>query len=150
MNIVFQRFLSIFLYTLPLSSSISLGSYLFSKYSFLFVLEYLTFPIVLVKNTLPYGSLLIFFIFFIFLVQNPKIPYFVRFNALQSLLLDIILIIFKYGVVIFQLEIIFKTASFELIIFVGFLSIFIFSCFQCIFGIEPEIPFLSNSVRMKI
>ncbi len=153
MNQIFQRLSSVFLYTLPLNASIPFGDYLFEKYYFLKVLIfYLTLPINLIEGTLRYGGLggfsglLIFFVLFAGVVRNPKVPYFVRFNACQALLLYISLIIITYFLEIFSLPI----PSLISFIFIAYFSIFIFSVFQCIYGIEPEIPLISKSVRMQI
>ena len=144
MNQALQRISSIFLYTLPLKASIPFGYYLFYKYSFLKVLFFITFPISIVENSLPFGGLLLFLILFGGLVRNPKVPYFVRYNAFQALLLDIALIIISYLLRILPL------VELGTIVFIFSLSIFVYSIFQCLYGVEPEIPFISNSVRLQI
>ena len=153
MNQIFQRLSSVFLYTLPLNASIPFGDYLFAKYYFLkVIIFYLTLPINLIEGTLRYGGLggfsglLIFFVLFAGVVRNPKVPYFVRFNACQALLLNISLLIITYLLGIFSLPL----PALISIIFISSFSIFIFSVFQCIYGIEPEIPLISKSVRMQI
>ena len=144
LNQIFQRLSSVFLYTLPLKASLPFGYYLLYKYSFLKILLFLTFPIALIERSLPYGSFLLFIILFAGLARNPKVPYFVRYNACQALLLDIALIIISYLMRIVQL---FELGS---IIFIFTLCIFIYSISKCIYGVEPEIPFISKSVRMQI
>ena len=144
MNQIFQRFSSVFLYTLPLKASIPFGYYLFYKYSFLKVLLFLTFPVAIIEKSIPFGNFLLFIILFAGLVRNPKVPYFLRYNACQALLLDISLIISSYLLRIFPLV---QLAS---VVFILTLCIFIYSIVQCFFGIEPEIPFISKSVRMQI
>ena len=144
MNLIFQRLSSVFLYTLPLKSSIPFGIYLFYKYSFLKVLLFITLPIKIIEKSLPFGSFLLFIILFVGLARNPKVPYFVRYNACQALLIDIALIIISY---LLRILPIFELGS---IIFVFMLCIFIYSIFQCIYGVEPEIPLISKSVRMQI
>ena len=136
-----------------LKASIPFGDYLFEKYYFLKVLIfYLILPINLIEGTLRYGGLggfsglLIFFVLFAGVVRNPKVPYFVRFNACQALLLNISLLIITYILGIFSLPL----PALISIIFISSFSIFIFSVFQCIYGIEPEIPLISKSVRMQI
>jgi len=144
LNQILQRFSSVFLYTLPLKASIPFGYSLFYKYSFLKVLLFLTFPIEIIEKSLPFGSFLLFIILFAGLARNPKVPYFVRYNACQALLIDIALIIISYFLRIFPV------VEIGSIIFVFTLCIFIYSIFQCIYGVEPEIPFISKSVRMQI
>ena len=144
MNQVFQRLSSVFLYTLPLKASIPFGYYLFYKYSFLKILLFLTFPIAIIEKSLPFGSFLLFIILFAGLVRNPNVPYFVRYNACQALLIDIALIIISYLLRIFPI------VELGLIVFIFTLCIFIYSISQCIYGVEPEIPLISKSVRMQI
>ena len=136
-----------------LKVSFPFGDYLFAQYSFLkVIIFYLTLPINLIEGTLRYGGLggfsglLIFFVLFAGVVRNPKVPYFVRFNACQALLLNISLLIITYLLGIFSLPL----PALISIIFIASFSIFIFSVFQCIYGIEPEIPLISKSVRMQI
>ncbi len=144
MNLIIQRITSVILYTLPLKASFPFGYYLFYKFSFLKLLIFLTFPVAIIEGSLPFGGLLLFLIIFAGVVRNPKVPYFVRYNACQALLLDIALIIFSYLLRILPLF------EFGSIVFISILSIFIYSIYQCINGIEPEIPFISKSVRMQI
>ena len=144
MNQISQRLSSVFLYTLPLKASIPFGYYLFYKYSFLKVLLFITFPIAIIEKSLPFGGLLLFIILFAGLARNPKVPYFVRYNACQALLIDIALIIISYLLRILPI------VEISSIIFILTLCIFIYSIYQCIFGVEPEIPLISKSVRMQI
>jgi len=141
---IFQRLSSAFIYTLPLKAAIPFGYFLFYKYSFLKILEILTFPIAIIEQSLPFGGFLLFIILFAGLVRNPKVPYFVRYNSCQALLLDIALIITSYLLRIFPI------VELGSIIFVLILCIFIYSISQCMFGVEPEIPLISKSARMQI
>ena len=141
---IFQRFSSVIFYILPLKASLPFGTYLFYKFTFLKVLLYLTYPIFIIEKSLPFGGLLFFLILFVGVVRNPNVPYFTRYNACQALLLDILLIIISYLLRIFPI------AELGSIVFIFTLSIFIYATFQCICGFEPEIPFISKSVRMQI
>ena len=99
---------------------------------------------ILIENSLPFGGLLLFLIILAGVVRNPKIPYFIRFNGCQALLLEIALIIFSYVLRIIQFN------ELGLFLFITTVAIFIFSFVQCLYGIEPEIPFISKSARMQI
>ena len=151
MNQIFQRLSSVFLYTLPLKASIPFGNYLFYKYSFLNVLKIIIFPVAIIEESLPLGGLLFFLILFAGLVRNPNVPYFIRYNACQALLLDISLIIISYLLGILSISSLGSIISaLGSIFFIFTLCIFIYSISQCIYGVEPEIPFISKSVRMQI
>ena len=99
---------------------------------------------ILIENSLPFGGLLLFLIIFAGVVRNPKIPYFIRFNSCQALLLEIALLILSYVLRIIQFN------ELGLLLFISTVAIFIFSFVQCLYGIEPEIPFISKSARMQI
>ena len=144
LNQILQRLSSVFLYTLPLKASLPFGYYLFYKYSFLKVLLFLTLPIEIIEKSLPFGSFLLFIILFAGLARNPKVPYFVRYNACQALLINVALIIISYFLRIFPV------VELGSIIFIFTLCIFIYSISQCIYGVEPEIPLISKSARMQI
>ena len=96
MNQIIQRATSVIFYTLPLKASLPFGYYLFYKFSFLKILLLLTFPVAIIERSLPFGGLLFFIILFAGVVRNPNVPYFIRYNAYQALLLDIALIIISY------------------------------------------------------
>ena len=144
MNQAIQRVISIIFYTLPLKASFPFGYFLFYQFSYLKVLLLFTYPIAIIERSLPFGGLLFFILLFAGVVRNPRVPYFVRYNACQALLLNIVLIIITYLLRILPL------VEFSSIVFISSLSIFIFSIYNCVFGIEPEIPFISKSVRMQI
>ena len=147
MNQIIQRATSVIFYTLPLKASLPFGDYLLDKSPLLKLLLYLlSLPVAIIESSFPlgFGGLIFFIILFAGVVRNPNVPYFIRYNACQALLLDIALIIISYQLRIFPL------VEFGSIVFIFTLSIFIFSIFQCINGVEPEIPFISRSVRMQI
>tara|TARA_Y100000589_G_C26840219_1_gene501662 strand:- start:117 stop:509 length:393 start_codon:yes stop_codon:yes gene_type:complete len=129
---------------LPLNAAIPFGYTLFYKFAFLKWILYLTLPITLIEKSLPFGNLILFIILFAGIVRNSNIPYFVRFNGCQALLLDISLIIFSYLLRIFQFT------ELGIFLFISVLAVFIYSVIECIYGVEPEIPFISKSVRMQI
>ena len=154
MNQIFQRISSVFFYTLPLNASMPFGYYFFNnnKYDFLNVLiGSMTYPIEIIEKSLPFGSFLLFILLFAGVVKNPKIPYFVRYNACQAILINIALIIITYLISILPIFEVDSIISILFsVIFIFILCIFVYSISQCIYGLEPEIPFISKSVRMQI
>ena len=141
---ILQRISSILIYTVPLKAVLPFGSTLFYKFAYLKIFLLLTLPVAIIENSLPFGSLLLFLILFAGVVRNPNVPYFVRFNGCQALLLDIALILFSYLLRILPIP------EVGLFLFILSLAIFIFCLIQCITGIEPEIPLISKSARMQI
>jgi hypothetical protein len=110
-------------------------------------LNLLLLPISLVYGAFPLGlgSLIVFFILYLAVVRNEKITYFIRFNALQSILI---------GFLIVLVQIILQTLSgLSLIGGAGFF-VAIAACFycigQCILGRYPEIPSISEVVYTQL
>ena len=92
MNIpVFQRVLAILIYMLPWSDSIPFGWHLFQIFPTLKFLILPATPILILKQTIPFGSLLLFFLLFIGVIRNQNIPYYLKsFHMLLEQLLEII------------------------------------------------------------
>lgn len=151
MNQILPRLSSIIFYTWPLKASLPFAILFETKYYFLnAIFYYLLFPINLIESSLKslglgaFSNLILFLILFLAVVRNPNVQYFIRYNACQVLLLNIALLIMSYFLRILPL------VDLSLIIFAFTFSIFIYSVFQCIRGVEPELPFISKSVRMQI
>ena len=147
-----HRLIAMMVYMLPWSDAIPLGGNLFLEYSFLKVLAIPTFPIFLIENSIPFGNFFLFIILFLAVIRNPKISYFIRFNTMQSLLLNIALLIIVYflQIIINPLGNILLIQTMSNIIFILSLAIIIFCITKSIFGEEPELPGISEAVRLQI
>ncbi|MBD2542122.1 Tic20 family protein, partial [Coleofasciculus sp. FACHB-SPT36] len=77
-------------YLLPLLSVLPFGAYLFRQFP---VLALILLPLqpLLAIYSIPFASLIIFFVLFLGVVRNEKISHFIRFNTMQALLIDIAL-----------------------------------------------------------
>ena len=84
------KIIGVLLYMIPWSDSLTFGNHLFIKYPFIQIIQIPAIPIILIERSIPFGSLLLFFAIFLGLVRNNKVSYFIRFNALQSLIINIV------------------------------------------------------------
>ena len=146
------KILGILLYMIPWADSLKFGNHLYIKYPFTQIIQIPAIPIILIERTLPFGSLILFLVIFIGLVRNSKISYFIRFNALQSLLINIGVIIIGY---IFQIFLspfsnllIIRTLTNTLLI--SLFSIIIYCVWSCIQGNEPNLPGISQATKMQL
>ena len=146
------RVLGVFLYMIPWSDSLTFGNHLYIKYPFIQIIQIPAIPIILIERSIPFGSLLLFFAIFFGLVRNSKVSYFLRFNALQSLLINIGVIIIS-----FIFEIIFSPFSNSLIIrtfstslLIGIFSMIVYSVWSCTQGNEPNLPGISQAAKMQL
>ncbi len=149
-----QKILGCFLYMLPWSDGITFGRYLFQDFPFLGWLQYLALPIWLIEQIIPFGlgSLVLFVAIFIAIVRNPKVSYFLRFNALQALLINIGIFLLNYAFVLLIQplggRLIVSTLASS--IFIAILTIIIFTFGECLQGKEPDLPGISEAVRMQL
>jgi prolipoprotein diacylglyceryltransferase len=97
-------------------------------------------------------GLLLFVLLFAAVVRNPKVPYIIRFNTLQALMLDILLVVIG---LVFQLlqsllggGLLFRTLANT--VFLGTLLILLFTVVQVLRGKEADLPTLSEAVRMQL
>ena len=146
------RILGVLLYMIPWSASIIFGNHLYIKYPFTQIIQIPAIPIILIERSIPFGSLLLFLAIFLGLVRNSKVSYFLRFNALQSLLINIGIII-----VSFIFEIIFSPFSNSLIIrtfssslLIGLFLMIVYSVWSCTKGNEPNLPGISQAAKMQL
>ena len=147
-----QRTASVFLYMLPWTDAIKYGNEFFAIFPISQFLILPAIPIIIIQKSLPIGNFLVFLILFLGVARNEKVPYFVRYNAMQALLINLILIIFDY-LIILLIQISGKSAIIEVlgtIMFITTLTTVIFTTAQCLQGIEPNIPGISNSAKMQI
>ena len=149
---IWQRCIGLMIYMLPWSDSLPFGRNLFTEFPLLNWLALPALPILFLEQSIPFGSLLIFFLLFLGVVRNPKAPYFLRFNTLQALLVDttIILLSYAFQIILQPLgsSLILRTLSSTVLI--ATLTIVVFAISECIQGKEPDLPGISEAVRMQI
>ena len=146
------KLLGVLLYMIPWSDSLTFGNHLYIKYPFIQIIQIPAIPIILIERSIPFGNLLLFLAIFFGLVRNSKVSYFLRFNALQSLLINIGIIIIS-----FIFEIIFTPFSNSLIIrtfssslLIGIFSMIVYSVWSCTQGNEPNLPGISQATKMQL
>ena len=146
------KILGIILYMIPWSDSLRFGNHLFIKYPVTQIIQIPAFPIILIERSIPFGNLLIFLAIFIGIVRNNKVSYFLRFNALQSLLINIGVIIISYVFEIlfssFYTSLIIRTLSSTLLI--GIFSMIVYCVWSCTQGNEPDLPWISQATKMQL
>lgn len=149
-----DRFFGAAVYLFAIYDAIALGVGLVSVFPALLplfnLLQLLLTPISLiygiVNTAIPFfGSLLIFFVLFLAVVRNERIPYFIRFNTLQSIL---------FGIAVSLIAIVFGTfGGLGLIgglVFIVATGASIYCMVQCALGRYPEIPSISDAVYAQL
>nr|WP_290227898.1 Tic20 family protein [Trichocoleus desertorum] len=142
-------------YLLPLIDALPFGEFLFSQFPILQLLFIPLFPVLQIYTLPlvgPFVGLIVFFALFFLVVRNERINHFIRFNAMQAILIDIVLILCRLVLSIFPqggpgsllIETLYN------VVFLGVLAAFIYSVAQSLLGRYAEIPTISDAVYMQV
>ena len=147
-----QRLLALLTYLLPWSDGLPFGRSLTSLFPVLQWLSLPALPLVLIEQAIPFGGFILFLVLFLGVVRNQRVPYFIRFNALQAILLDIILIVLSlaFNLLLAPLGGNFAVRTLANTVFLGMLVLVLFGLIQCLRGKEADIPSLSEAVRIQL
>ena len=147
-----EKISGILLYMIPWADCLGFGNHLYIKYPFTQIIQIPAIPIIILQRSIPFGNLLLFLAIFIGIVRNTKISYFLRFNALQALLINIGIIIISFIVEIifspFENLLIIRTLSSTLLI--SLFSIITYCVWSCTQGDEPNLPVISEATKMQL
>ena len=138
-------------YLLPLIDGLAFGQFLFRQFP---VLQLLLIPLAPLMQiySLPFASLVIFFALYLGVVRNENISHFIRFNAMQAILLDIVLMLCGLVLPILakSFQITFIAETLYNMVFLGALAAFVYAVVQSLLGRYAEIPPLSDAVYMQV
>jgi uncharacterized membrane protein len=147
-----ERILGILLYLIPWADCLKFGNHLFIKYPFTQIIQIPAIPIIIIERLIPFGNFLLFLLIFIGLVRNSKVSYFLRFNALQSLLINIgiIIVSFIFDILFnpFGNSLIIRTFSSTILI--SLFSIITYCVWSCTQGNEPNLPGISQATKIQL
>ena len=155
-----DRLYAVLPYLLPITAVIAFGAFLFLQFP---VLQDIFFPVFKLNQILSISILdfisirfVAWFCVFIFVVRSSKVNHFVRFNAMQALLLDIIVALMSAIVQLLSLilgNLAFFPFMLQIIASVTFLGItaaFLYSIFQCVLGKYAEMPIVSEVAYSQV
>jgi hypothetical protein len=149
---IWQRLLAAAAYLLPWSDGLGFGRSLFGLFPVLQWLSLPALPVALLQQAVPFGGFLLFLVLFLAVVRNPRVPYLIRFNVLQAILIDILLVLVSlaFNTLLAPLGIDFALRTLSNTVFLGVLVLMVFGVVQSLRGEEAEIPSLSEAVRMQL
>ena len=151
---IWQRLLAALAYLLPWSDAIPFGQALFGPLPWLSWLALPALPVLQLQQAIPLGSLVLFMLLFLAVVRNPRVPYGIRFNVLQAILLDIVLVLLSlaFSILLAPLSgsLGFLVRTLQNTVFLGALLLVLFAVVQNLRGKEADIPTVSEAVRMQL
>ncbi|ABG52923.1 conserved hypothetical protein [Trichodesmium erythraeum IMS101] len=138
-------------YLLPLLDGLEYGRYLFQQFPPLKLILIPLLPLLQIYQGIPFSGFIIFLALFLLVVRNNNISHFIRFNTMQAILLDIVLILCSLILSVLGSALggfILETLS--NMIFLGILGSFIYTVIQSAIGRYAEIPTISDAVYMQV
>lgn len=148
-------------YLLPMTAAVIFGTFLFLQFPPLAIVFLPIFKLnqILSISIIDFISIrfVTWFCVFIFVVRSYKVAHFIRFNAMQALMLDIIIALVGAVTELFAV-ILGKTEAFGFILqiiasvtFLGITAAFLYSVFQCVFGkYADKIPVISDVAYLQV
>ncbi len=149
-----DRVFSTLPYLLPLFYAMEFGQYLFQQFPFLRYLEIPLIPVAIIFGAVPFGlaGIIIFFVLFLAVVQNERISRFIRFNTMQSILLNIGVFLISFVARILARGIgggILLETLYNLV-FLAVVAACGYSIIQALMGRYAEIPTISEAAHMQV
>jgi hypothetical protein len=148
-------------YLLPIAAVVVFGAFLFLQFPPLFIAFFPVFKLnqALSISIIDFISIrfVAWFCVFIFVVRSYKVNHFTRFNAMQALLLDIIVALM--GAITQLLEVILGQVAFfpfmlqiiASVTFLGITAAFLYAVFQCVLGKYPDkLPVISDVAYYQV
>ena len=147
-----DRLFSALVYLIPLYyAQFNFGRLLLGRFvafrPVLNLIEAILAPIAVIY-TIPFASIIIFFVLYLAVVRNERISHFIRFNTLQAILLDIAL--FLLIIVGRILGSGFTFQIFGSIVFLGTLIACFYGITQSIVGRYAEMPTISDAAYSQL
>lgn len=141
------------IYLFPLVYALPFGIILLSQFPWLAQFFLPLIALYGVTNSLPFASLIIFFALWFAVVRNDNVSYFLRFNAMQAILINILQILFSLIMGILAPAFGAQSLISETLtntIFMGSVAACFFSMIRSIQGQYAELPLLSDAASSQI
>ncbi|KAL6988844.1 Protein TIC 20-II, chloroplastic [Sarracenia purpurea var. burkii] len=149
-----DRLISTAAYFLPLFNGLQYGRFLLAQYPVLGAALEPILPLLALYRSVPYASFVAFFALYLGVVRNPRLSRYVRFNAMQAVVLDVLLVlplllqrIFNPGRagMGYKLMVMGHNAVFVFVVFC-----FVYSLVFCVLGRTPYLPFVAEAAGRQL
>ncbi|KAK1272659.1 hypothetical protein QJS04_geneDACA016536 [Acorus gramineus] len=148
-----DRIISAFCYFYPFFDGVQYGRYLLTQFSPLQTLLQPLYPSIKLFKLFPFNGLLVFLALYFVVVRNPNFSRYVRFNTMQAIVLDVLLIFPdliergfnpKEGL---GLEVLMSVDS---TVFLFLLVSLIYGCGSCFLGQVPRLPIVAEAADRQV
>jgi len=146
------RVLACLPYLVPLMGSLAFGNEVYAKYPLTSILIILFQPLLQVYYSNNFTPFIVFFALFLIVVRSQKLPHFLRFNALQSMLVDISVML--GGLIIqylpFEIQHSWLGKMGSMLTFVSGTGAVAYAVFYTLQGKYCDIPVISEAVYIQL
>lgn len=147
-----DRFFAAIVYLLPLIDVLPFSQFLFRQIPQLALIYFPFQPLIQFYYRFPFAGLIVFFVLFLAVVRNDRISHFIRFNTMQAILLDILLILcgLLLRVLLPGLGANLLIETLYNLIFLGTLAACLYAIVQSALGRYAEIPTISEAAYSQV
>lgn len=152
-----DRAFSALAYVMPLASVLQAGSYYFLPflreqappvYALLQLILLPLSPLLAIENSIL--GLGVFILLFAFVVRNPDISRFIRFNVLQAIMVSFVISILVFCIATLGISGIFIGETLLNVLCLGGFAIVGYAVAQSVLGQYAEIPTISEAINMQL
>lgn len=147
-----DRIFASLVYLLPLIDVLPFSQVFFEQFPQLSLIYAPLLPLIQIYYGFPFAGMIIFFVLFLAVVRNDRISHFIRFNTMQAILIDILLILFGLllRIILQGMGMNLITETLYNVIFLGTLAACFYSVIQSALGRYAEIPTLSEAAYSQV
>lgn len=147
-----DRFFAALIYILPLIDALPFSQFTLQQFPQLAFLYLPLQPLISFYYGFPFAGFIVFLLLFMAVVRNERISHFIRFNAMQAILIGILLILLQLalGVLLRGLGTSLVTETLYNMVFLGTLAACFYSIVQSALGRYAEIPTISDAAYTQI
>ncbi|XP_077222632.1 protein TIC 20-v, chloroplastic-like [Tasmannia lanceolata] len=148
-----DRLISAICYFYPFFDGIQYGKYVINQFSFVQILLQPLVPAIRVFKSFPFNGFLVFLTLYFVVVRNPNFSRYVRFNTMQAIVLDVLLIFPdllersfspKEGL---GLDLV---MSLDSTVFLFLLVCMIYGSSSCLLGQVPRLPIVAEAAERQV
>eukprot|EP01026_Neomeris_dumetosa_P032326 TRINITY_DN25636_c0_g1_i4.p1 TRINITY_DN25636_c0_g1~~TRINITY_DN25636_c0_g1_i4.p1 ORF type:complete len:261 (-),score=14.72 TRINITY_DN25636_c0_g1_i4:237-929(-) len=149
---ILWRCMAALMYLIPWIDTIALGRDIYHSFPFAIYLYYVPGPFVGMYFSTQFAPLIVFFLVFLAIVRNTKLHHFVRFNAMQSIMIDIVVMLFNIVRLYFPSELRWSSflTTFDNFSWMSCMSTILYCIIFCLMGRYADIPYVSDAVYIQV
>ncbi|MCO5546961.1 hypothetical protein L7F22_000400 [Adiantum nelumboides] len=140
-------------YLLPFLDGVQYGRYFLTQFPQAQLAFQPLYPILRIYSSTPFASIAVFFGLYFLVVRNPNVSRYVRYNTMQAVMLDVLLILPSLVEGIYHPQ---SGVGLEiLVVFYNTIFFYLVACFligsgSCLLGKTPRLPLVADAADAQV